>query len=122
VHALDDEKVMKWDKEMCYCWHELNLVLKFLDGVSSEEAKKMKYGECRGLHDFLQSDAVNTMEQPLWLLQIHTIAWKYYGQRLFRFFDIRSPEQWQGYTKFVKEFYGPGYSSTLLPLPIDKLC
>ncbi len=38
LHAPDEKTVMLWNGEECYCWHDFDYVLHFLDGRNPAEA------------------------------------------------------------------------------------
>jgi hypothetical protein len=36
---------------------------------------------------------------------LHHNIWKYYGRRLFELFDLRQPDLWNRYVKYLMEYY-----------------
>jgi hypothetical protein len=126
LHAPDDEPILKWDGEDCYCWHwqVRELILNFLDGVSPQEAMLSRGEPSKGLKDFLGlglAESFNDVEFPL---IYHREIWKYYGKSLFQLFDLRHPELWEEYARFVKEYYDIyryGRLPNITP-SLDKIC
>jgi hypothetical protein len=60
--------------------------------------------------------------QPEWLAQMNTVVWQHYGKRFFNLFDLRQPQLWEQYRKFLKEMYDiKGRSPNIKP-PLDKVC
>ena len=126
LHALDDEKIMTWNGEKCYCWHSVENSLNFLDGMSPQEAVEAKRKWPRVMEQFQQSELGKSLtgvrRQPEWLIRMHAAVWEYYGNRLFELFDLRHPELWDEYTQFTKEFYViKGLSPNISP-PQNQIC
>jgi hypothetical protein len=105
LHAPDNKRYIEWNNDDCRCWHNLNLVLKFLDGVNPSEVTKMKSYYSRGVKELFDSELIKNTQQPEWMARLHATAWEYYGNRLFDLFDLHHPDLWKRYTLFVKEFY-----------------
>ena len=40
LHAPIDKNIVEWNNENYYCWHDIRLVLLFLDGLTPQEANK----------------------------------------------------------------------------------
>ena len=38
LHASNDQDFISWNGEDCWCWHHVHDVLRFLDGLSPQEA------------------------------------------------------------------------------------
>jgi hypothetical protein len=61
-------------------------------------------------------------ELPELTLAMHKSIWKTYGQNLFELFDLRRPDLWEQYRKFLKEYYDiKGRSPNIHP-PLDQVC
>ncbi len=123
LHAPDGKNHLNWNNDECRCWHGLNLVLKFLDGVNPSKVARMKYYYSQGTKDLFDSKLIGTTEQPEWLARLHAASWEYYGNHLFDLFDLRHPDLWNQYTLFVKEYY----QFEVLPFnplypPPDNIC
>jgi hypothetical protein len=123
LHAPNQEVTMQWQGEECYCWHELDYVLHFLDGRSPAEAAKLDISH--SITDFYYKTEITQKfhrRQPEWMAEMHVTIWEQYGQRLFDLFDLRRPEIWQRYRRFLEEVYDiQGRDSDIEP-PMDKVC
>jgi len=102
-HAPNDEKTLLWNGEQCFCWHTLNLVLEFLDGLSPERVVRKNYELPAVMKQF--NDSKNpSWSQREWLVRMHATIWEHYGERFFQLFDMRHLDLWENYVHFVKEF------------------
>lgn len=125
LHASINHAFLSWKGEECYCWHREYEALQYLDGLSPKEAVA-SYGQIKVRDAFIQSELGKSLsgvrKQPEWLIRMHAAIWKYYGERFFELFDLRRPDIWEEYTKFVKEFYKiKGLNSDITP-PQDQIC
>ena len=119
LHAPDDQWLMKWNGVDCYCWHSnYHLVLKFLDGITPREAIEKTSTRPEGLKEFkyVLGQDINELD-----LRIHAEGWEYYGNRLFELFDLRRPELWERYTRFIQEYYDLQFRSDDNPR-LDRIC
>ena len=113
LHAPDDEKVMLWEGEKCYCWHDINLALHFLDGLSpgdvtgiSSTPKIMKKYYQPNTQEELNLKHISNVDIQLELItRMHAEIWSQYGEKLFNLFDSRRSEAWEQYRLFIKTFY-----------------
>jgi hypothetical protein len=111
LHALNDEPYMEWQGEKCHCWHNIIDPLRFLDGLLPSEAvqqAKIKKQSPAIVENYRQSELGKTLFDeypPKSSIVMHSVLWKHYGQRLFELFDLRKPDLWEQYRKFVKEYY-----------------
>ena len=121
LHAPDDEWLMKWNGEDCYCWHDIYTALKFLDGNTPREALEKSHIRPEGLKEFRYVKRQDIDNQPEWDARIHAKFWGYYGNRLFELFDLRHPELWEQYTQFIKEYYNLQFRSDDNPR-LDQIC
>jgi hypothetical protein len=130
LHAPVNEIAILWNGEKCYCWHQLELALNFLDGLSpkdltgkSETPKIMeKYyrpdiQSVLGLEHIAASDI-----QPAVTVRMCASIWDHYGQELFNLFDLRHPELWEQYRLFVKEYYKLNPRIIKVSPPLDSIC
>jgi hypothetical protein len=110
LHALDEALIMKWNGEDCYCWHgykDLHVVLKFLDGLSPQEAYKTFSVRHHLFSNYFNSNlAIDANEETgersiMW----HSVIWENYGLKFFQLFDLRRPDLWKQYLAYLKEYY-----------------
>lgn len=123
LHAPNENTTMIWDGEECHAWHGFEHAIHFLDGRSPTDAAKMnfltpltrKYYE----EEFSQK---YHRRQPEWLMKMHMEVWENYGRRLFGLFDLRQPNLWEQYRKFLKEFYDIKGRISFIKPAMDKVC
>jgi hypothetical protein len=125
LHAPEENAMMIWNGEECYCWHRVELALHFLDGHTAESASKTIYTHPL-IEQYKRSELGQSLKgkrrQPEWLVQKHVIIWQHYGKRIFELFDLRRPDLWEDYRQFLKEVYDiKGRSPNIKPPP-DKVC
>jgi hypothetical protein len=121
-HAPNEDTAIFFNGEKCYCWHDIPYILHFLDGRTPVETVKLKYSH--QLTDPFYEDELTQKysSQPEWLAQMHVTIWQHYGQRFFDLFDLRQPDLWEHYRRFIKEVYDiAGRKPTFGP-PRDKVC
>jgi hypothetical protein len=127
LHAPSDKAVIMWKGEECYCWHRVNEALRFLDGLSPQEAvdESRMHGKWPfAMEQFRQSEIGKSLErnQPEWIIRMHGSIWEQYGQRLFELFDLRHPERWEEFRHFLKEFYETEGLNSLIKPPSYQRC
>ena len=66
LHAPDNGRVMMWNNEDCYCWHNFELILKYLDGQSGREAAHNRSLSSLGVQKFLELGLTGVTSQPEW--------------------------------------------------------
>lgn len=120
LHAPVFQEVMDWKGEKCYCWHDVNQVLKFLDGLTPQEAHKNTKSPIF-MSDFYQANKNRGWRQAEMQARRQAAVWEHYGQRLFDVFDLHRPDLWQQYTNFLKEYYSIG-RTYVDPFPLYKVC
>jgi len=109
LHAPNEKHTIKFDKwggREYTCWHDhlnLYLVLGFLDGLSAEEVAKREFPYFPDVLLKFNEEAIGWGRQERFARQQNTI-WNQYGQRLFGFYDLRTPNMWNQYIDFVKDF------------------
>lgn len=128
LHAPNEEPSMEWQGEKCRCWHNVIDPLRFLDGLSPSEAMqqaKIQKQSPTVVEKFRQSEIGKKLFNeypPKSSIVMHSVLWKHYGQRLFELFDLRKPDLWEKYRKFIKEYYGLiGMKASYGP-PYENIC
>jgi hypothetical protein len=128
LHAPDGSATMKWKGEECYCWSSkmgVRPVLDFLDGLTPHESFNKK-GLPRIIEETRQTDWFKNMAEkrrgPELTLRIEAKVWSHYGVRLFELFDLRRPDLWEQYRKFLKEYYDIKGRSPYIKPPLDQVC
>jgi hypothetical protein len=111
LHAPNDEARLIWNEEECRCWHGKmgsSHVLDFLDKLTPQDAINKK-GFPKLIQEMHQADwfknMANKRRGPELALTIEAKIWDYYGVQLFELFDLRQPELWERYRKWLKEYY-----------------
>lgn len=123
LHAPNESANMNWNGEECYAWHEFENALHFLDGRSPIDAAKMNYST--PLISKYYEEEYNQKfhrRQPEWLMKMHMEVWKHYGIKLFKLFDLRQPDLWEQYRRFLKEFYDIKGRIPFIKPSMDKVC
>jgi len=107
LHAPMDQYLMEWNGQSAHCWHYLIIehTFDFLDGISPSESLSKQSSFPKIYKDFYNSDENKKWIPSKRVCKLHSIIWKHYGQRLFDLFDLRKPNLWVNYQKFVKEIY-----------------
>ena len=107
LHAPDSTWRMEWGGKSCYCWHwDFREVLEFLDGASPQTAYEQRYTPFQFYEDFYNSKFEKSSESFLEKqIKLHSAIWDYYGIRFFELFDLRHPNLWEKYIKYLKEYY-----------------
>ncbi len=109
LHAPNEKhtiKLDKWGGKEYHCWHDhlnLYLVLGFLDGLSAQKLARGKFPYFPDVLLKYNEEAARLGHHERFARKQNTI-WNHYGQRLFGFYDIRTPDLWNQYIDFVKEF------------------
>jgi len=111
LHASNEDEIMLWNGEKCYCWHGIGLThLYFLDGFSPAETLNSSINGRLpdGIGGFRESDLGRQLRReggPRYGIVRQSVIWKHYGLRLFELFDLRRPDLWEQYTDYLKEYY-----------------
>ena len=123
LHAPSEDVTMNWNGEECHAWHRFEHPLHFLDGRSPADAAEMNYSTPL-TNKYYDDEFSKKFDhcQPEWLMKMHMEVWTYYGDRLFELFDLRKPQSWENYRKFLKEFYDIKGRLPFIQPPLDKVC
>ncbi len=127
-HAPNNEFIMIWNGEECHCWHPVSYALDYLDGSPPCEAierLRLKDTWSQIQEEFRQSELGRSLKNnhPEFTTRMHASIWEHYGQRLFELFDLRRPELWDEYTRFVVEYRRLQGHKPLSGYPsFDKIC
>lgn len=127
-HAPNEDPFMMWEGQQCNCWHHYLDPLRFLDGLTPhgamEQVKVLKQLPIvvRGFRESDLGKKLIAEYPPKSAIVLQSVIWKHYGQRLFDLFDLQKPDLWQGYQKFLREYYGLlGEESSYGP-PYENVC
>ena len=119
---------MMWQEQNCRCWHNFLDPLRFLDGLTPHEAMKQAKIQkqlpivVRSFRDSELGRKLLIEYPPKSAIVLQSVLWKHYGQRLFDLFDLRKPDLWHGYQKFLREYYELlGEESSYGP-PYENVC
>jgi hypothetical protein len=123
LHASNQQRFMVWNGHNCHSWHSSNIIINFLDGLSPMEAVKKKFKIPPIKDQFIQRNKEYVGSNVEWGVRECAFIWEHYGKRLFDLFDLRSPELWEQYALFIKEFYklDPGVFNPNSPPP-ENIC
>ena len=126
LHVPNDEEIIAWEGQKCYCWHgDMRKLLYFLDGLSPDAAanKSNQFLWPELMHEFRTSNVGTGWTQQEYMAKMHAAIWDHYGQRLFDLFDLRQPSLWKQYSLFIAEYerHDPGFSLSGHPAR-DKIC
>ena len=123
LHAPSGKSTMFWNGEECYCWHDFDHILHFLDGSRPADIVSRYYAH--PLTDPFYEDEFRQKyrrRQPEWLAHMHVTIWNHYGRRFFELFDLRQHDLWQQYRQFLTEFYDVKGRRPEIEPPLDKVC
>lgn len=122
-HATNDEGIITWKGQKCYCWHDVTKVLYFLDGLSPSEVASDHFMSPKVMEQFRKSSVNKGWTQPEWMAKMHATIWEHYGKRFFDLFDMRQPSLWEQYSRFNAEYQrlNPEFSLSGFPTR-DKIC
>jgi len=128
LHAPDGSPKMKLEGEECYCWHTkmgTSRVLDFLDGLTPQMSVRSEEFP-RKIKQLRQSklwrDLSGKRRDPELVIRMEVEVWMYYGSRLFELFDLRRPDLWEEYRRFLREYYDIKGRSQNIDPPLDKVC
>jgi hypothetical protein len=108
LHAPNDDFFMTINGEQYWCWHGIDLTLRFLDGMSSKEAAD-EWNAYQRRAPFVRALFETMVEKKTYPpergVRIEAAIWEHYGQKLFEIYDVQNPVIWERYYQFVSEFY-----------------
>jgi hypothetical protein len=109
-HVPDDvDLVMDSQGERCFAWHNIMVspYWEFLEGSSAQEAAEHFLARFRWpLHAaFSATELGRTLQGVEWSVAQEGFLWQHYGERLFSLFDVRRPELWEVFRRFLHEYY-----------------
>jgi hypothetical protein len=126
LHALNDVPYIIWKDEKCRSWHQVYDALRFLDGMTANEAvnqiqEKKEWPKIA--HPYREGIMENhDKNNGEWVLRLHAAIWLNYGKRFFELFDLRHPQLWEQYRAFLKEMYDiKGRNPRIIPA-MDQVC
>jgi len=113
-HAPNDALEIVREGERCRCWHHsIPEPVLFLEGRSPRDIFARRAKE--GVYPYplvLAEQEVSELNRefknlypPAGVVWRERSIWRLYGQRFFNLFDLRHPELWEGYRKFLREYY-----------------
>jgi hypothetical protein len=111
IHAPDEEYYMVYQGENCLAWHAFYLghVGQFLDGIEPRILARARIEQTNLLSQasktFEESESSKGLRNPIWGLRLEAFIWDYYGNSLFELFDVRHPQKWAAYRRYLTEFY-----------------
>jgi hypothetical protein len=128
LHADNENTVVNWNGELCYCWHTVEIAINFLDGLSPKESVDQLFVDSRRpyvMEQFEQSERGKKLSQyqPQWMAAMHAATWQHYGTRLFELFDLGQVDSWEKYVQWNKEYHRIRRSKKVHGFPArDKIC
>ncbi len=129
LHAPNEDHLITWQGETCRCWHSIGSThLFFLEELSPSDTHP-------NLAVFDEARSRMEKESRFWLgdfspIGWESIIWEHYGIKLFELFDVRRPDLWNRYKKFLEEYYkfrdelfrSKGFSPSVDDPPLWKVC
>ncbi len=94
-----------WHKRKCHCWHRTDMLTKFLDGLSPQEAVEQRFKIPLIKKQFNQLNREHQWSRIEWAARQESFLWEHYGHRLFILLDLSQPELWEKYSFFIEEYY-----------------
>lgn len=128
LHAPNEEPFMMWNGEECRCWHSIWQPLYFLDGISPTEAVRLADIQNQlpfVAENFWNSKQGNDLRQeyvPKYGIVLQSVLWKHYDKRLFELFDLRRPDLWVEYRRFLREYHNLLGRNTIYGPPYENVC
>jgi hypothetical protein len=123
LHAPNEKLTFSCKGEDFRCWHRVEHPMHFLDGRTPADVAKLGYSHFL-ITPFYDKEILQkySRRQPEWLAEMHLTIWQHYGQKLFELFDLRKPEYWQQYQRFLKEVYDIEGRNPAIRPSLDKVC
>ena len=125
-HAVDHDFFLTIEGDVYWCWHDVNDALRFLDGMTPQEAAH-EWKEYRRQPPYvmntIQALVDRNIPHPEREIRTQAAVWQHYGHKLFLIYDLRKPKVWEEYLKFMREFHALiGSESHFGMPPLDKIC
>ena len=121
LHAPNNKSTLEWNNSECYCWHSVDFILPFLDGVSPKFATTQRQKVFKELADdsmFKNSGTID-IQSPI---HFHTAIWNRYGDSFFNLLDLNNNNLWLKYKQYRKECYDfNGWNANRIP-DIHNIC
>jgi hypothetical protein len=111
LHAPNNEAVMIWKGEKCFCWHDEYDALCYLDGLSPQEALDQIQIKGEWPHVVEQfrcskiGKELSREHHPEYVTRMQAVIWEHYGKLLFELFDLRQPNLWEKYALYIREYH-----------------
>lgn len=111
LHAPNEKPFIMWNGEMCRCWHNILDPVRFLDGLTPEEAYEQAIldnqlpSAVRYFRDSQRGEELLKEYPPKSVIALQSTLWKTYGKKFFELFDLRRPYLWEEYREFLKGYY-----------------
>jgi len=120
----DVEVVMEWQGERCFPWHNIMLTpyWEFLEGLTAAEAAEKYRARLRwpAGYAFRETDLGRSLEGADASVAFQSYVWQHYGERLFAQFDVRRPELWEEFRRFLREYYQLLPDHPLIRRPMER--
>ena len=126
LHAPDNGFFMTFKGENCWCWHNVNDALRFLDGMTPKEAAD-EWNAYRRRVSFVK-DTIKIMVDKKILhpereIRTQSAIWEHYGKKLFEIYNMQKPKIWKEYAEFIREFHNLIELESHSDFPTkDKIC
>jgi len=108
-HAPDDEGIIDWQGERCFCWHNLWVlnVTEFLEGYTTAQAVERRRNKLDTPERiaFKGTELGQRLSSPEWGVALEAFIWERYGEKLFSLFDLGQPNRWAELRRFVREYH-----------------
>ena len=124
LHASNQKRTIIWNGVNCYCWHDLDNTLYFLDGVLPQDFRIKSRHPPPFIDNFAQLHKGHNWSHVEWGARLHLAIWEYYENRLFNLFDLQCPDLWEKYMLFTKEInqLNPFRDHDFRSPPTENIC
>ncbi len=124
-HVGDDvEVVMEWQGERCFAWHNIRLdpFWQFLEGITPQEAAEHFRTRTRWSAGkaFRETELGKSLRGADATIAFHGYLWQHYGEQLFSMFDVRRPELWEEFRRFLRGYYELLPDHPLIRRPMER--
>ena len=124
LHAPNEDVFIMWQGHECRAWQQEYEALQFLDGLTPQEVIQQRYVQDQWpqIIEPFRKQILKHGNLAEFMLEMHAAIWLHYGPRFFELFDLRRPDLWEGYRKFLKEYYDIKGRSPRIDPPPDQVC